>query len=107
MSVKITCFVIFLFPSLRVTKSTEIPSTVFVIRIPASIRARHPSQKRAIDDERLDFKTSETMRIEYEKTSQGGITGNNERSANTSCSISCRPTVTIFTVSSTENGGKL
>jgi hypothetical protein len=78
-----------------------------MIEIPASIRASHLSQTRAIDDERLDSKTSETMWIEYGKTSEGRITGNNESSANTSCSISHRPTVTIFPVSPIKNDGKL
>jgi hypothetical protein len=94
-----------LFPSLRVTKPTEIPATVFVIGIPASISARHPPQTLAIDDEPLDSKISGTIRIEYGKTSSGGITGDSKRSANAPCPISRRPMVPIFPVSPTENDG--
>jgi len=106
MSVKIICFVIFLFPSLWVTKPTEIPAIVFVIEISASIRARHPPQTLAIDDEPLDFTISETEQIEDGKTSSGGKTGDSELSASAPSSISRHPTVPISPVSPTEEGGK-
>jgi hypothetical protein len=95
------------FSPLRVTQPTEIPITGFVIGIPACIGAGHRPQTLAIDDEPLDSKISEAMRIEYGKTSSGGITGDSERSANAPCPISRGPTVPIFPVSPTENGGIL
>jgi hypothetical protein len=69
--------------------------------------AKQPPQTFAMDDDPFDSKMSDTMRIEEGKMFSDGIIHESEPFVNAPCPISRRPTVPIFPVSPTKNGGKL
>src|SRR6185312_8164154 len=82
-----------------------IPATGLLICIPASIRAKHPAQTVAIDDEPFDSKISETIRMVYGLSC--GITAFNALKARLPWPISRRPVPRIIFTSPVEKGGKL
>ena len=60
-----------------------IPATGLGMATPASCRAMIPPQTVAIDEDPLDSRMSETIRIVYGNSSSEGSTGKMARSANT------------------------
>ncbi len=101
MSVRIAYF------SSRMTRPMAIPATAFLIGTPASINASDPPQTDAIDDEPLDSRMSETIRIVYGNFSSSGMMGRSARSASAPWPISRRPAPRRKRTSPTEKGGKL
>ena len=83
------------------------PATGFSMRTPAFRRLRVLPHTVAMEDEPLDSRISETMRIVYGKLSFFGMTMLMARSARCPCPISRRPGEPSRPTSPTENGGKL
>ena len=101
MSVRIATFS----PSL--IRPIATPAHGACIGTPASISASEPPHTDAIDDEPFDSRISETTRIVYGKSSNGGSSGCSARSARSPCPISRRLVPRISFTSPVENGGKL
>ena len=83
------------------------PATAARIGTPASNSASEPPHTDAIDDEPFDSRMSETMRIVYGNSSNGGSTPCSARSARLPWPISRRLVPRIGRTSPVENGGKL
>src|SRR5690606_37014377 len=88
-----------------VTNPIAIPETGFVICTPASIRANVPAQTVAIEDEPLDSRISETIRIVYGFSA--GIILESARCARFPCPTSLLDVPLKGLASPVENGGKL
>src|SRR5687767_15610596 len=73
---------------------------------PACIIASEPPQTEAIDEEPLDSRMSETIRIAYANSSSGGRSGASARRARFPWPISRRAGPRRNFTSPTENGGK-
>ncbi len=83
------------------------PATMSRMGIPASIMASAPPQTVAMEDEPLDSRTSETIRIVYGKSSAGGTVPASARSASIPWPISLRAGPLIGLTSPTLKGVKL
>src|SRR5688572_15967028 len=83
------------------------PATAARVGTPASNNASEPPQTDAMDDEPFDSSTSETRRIVYGNSSNGGNTPWSARSARLPWPISRRLVPRIGRTSPVENGGKL
>src|SRR5437667_8103711 len=83
------------------------PAHADLIGTPASMSASEPEQTEAIDDEPLDSRISDTIRIVYGNCSYGGSTACSARSARAPWPISRRDTPRTGFTSPVENGGKL
>src|SRR3954469_21864153 len=101
MSVRIA----YLLPSL--IRPIATPATAERRGTPASNNARDPPHTDAIDDEQLDSRMPETLRMGYGKSSKAGSTPCSARSARLPCPISRRLVPRIGRTSPVENGGKL
>src|SRR6476469_1665551 len=83
------------------------PATAERSGTPASNNASDPQQTEAIDEDPLDSRMSDTMRIVYGKSSNAGSTPWSARSARLPWPISRRLVPRIGLTSPVENGGKL
>src|SRR5207302_10322959 len=92
-------------PSLMSPLAT--PAQAAVMGTPASNSASDPPQTVAIDDDPLDSRISETIRMVYGKLSYGGRIACRARSARAPCPTSRREVPRIGLTSPVENGGKL
>src|SRR5438094_8010245 len=82
------------------------PATAERRGTPASNNASDPPHTEAIDDDPLDSRLSETMRIVYGKSSNAGSTPCSARSARLPCPISRRLVPRIGRASAVEHGGQ-
>src|SRR5207249_11260324 len=98
-----------LFPYTTLFRSRPIatPAHAADIGTPASNNASEPPHTVAIEDEPLDSRMSETMRIVYGNDSYGGSRAWSARSARAPCPTSRRDVPRIGRTSPVENDGKL
>src|SRR5882672_7890220 len=87
------------------TRPIATPATAALMGTPASIIDSEPPQMVAIDDDPLDSRMSDTMRIAYGQDSSSGNTASRARSARAPWPISRRPGPRTGLVSPTEKGG--
>src|SRR3954470_8404816 len=90
-----------------ITRPMATPATALFNGTPASIIASDPPHTDAIDDDPLDSRMSDTMRIVYGHTSSPGSMFKRDRSASAPWPTSRRPGPDMRPTSPTENGGKL
>src|SRR2546421_2043239 len=83
------------------------PATALLIGTPASMRLSVEPHTLAIEDEPLDSRMSETIRIVYGNSSWLGTIGTSARSARAPCPMSRRLGPRMNPASPTENGGQL
>ena len=83
------------------------PATGALIGTPASMSDIEPPQTAAIDDEPLDSRVSDTMRMVYGNFACSGIMRTSARSARAPWPTSRRPGPRIGLVSPVLKGGKL